>query len=306
MAKRQKTISLQRAYFNEGFNSTLQEVLERTFDKLETAKDRIVDIDLISNQVFVSLENRTGDGVFLRVFEFEDGATGVINLDTTDTAKAIEEFMHPENKQFLKDQAVLLIVDNVVLACSVRNKIGTFAANMLRLAQNAQVLSADVRMRIADVPDKDVLERVRRTGVKKVHFSVTTFMENLNFASEQKAGSRLMRKIFGSSTTSVSKLRKRANVVGHMELSRGRFGADEEHIDHWLTDIGVELIEASAPDSFRLELEDKSKISESMMKKTKAVRLTRTANSYSYDNAKRELSNYLKELREEALIAAKP
>ena len=59
------------------------------------------------------------------------------------------------------------------------------------------------------------------------------------------------------------------------------------------------MVEASAPDSFRLELEDASKISASMMKKSKAVKLTKTANSFSYDNAKSEMRNYLAELRAE-------
>mgnify|MGYP003677910688 CR=1 FL=1 len=300
MVKRQKQLSLQRAYFNEGFNSSLQEVLERSFGKLANAKDRIIDLDLISKQVFVSLESNNDDGVFLRVFDYEEGATGVINLDTTDTARAIEEFSHPQAKNFLKDQAIFLIVDNAVLACNAGNKMGTYGGSMLRMAQGAQVVGSEVKIRIADIPDRNVLERIRRVGVKKVHFSVTTFMENLHFGKDQSAGSRVMRMIFGESETSSDKIRRRANVVGHMQLSRGRFDAEEGPIDQWLTEIGAELIEASAPDSFRLELEDESKISESMMKKSKTVHLTKTANSFSYHNAKVELRNYLSELRNEA------
>ena len=121
MAKRQKLISLQRAYFNKGFNSTLQEVVERTFAKVPNAKDRIIDLDMVSKQVFMSVESNGGDGIFVRVFDFEEGATGVINLDTTDTQRAIEEFSHPQAKNFLKDQVIFLFVDNTVLACNDGN-----------------------------------------------------------------------------------------------------------------------------------------------------------------------------------------
>ena len=105
MSHRSKTLSLQRAYFNEGFNSTLETVLRNVFEKLPSAKNRIVDIDLFSSQLFASFDDKGGgNGIFVRVLEFERGAIGVINLDTTDNSPAVEEFFHPKTQDFLQEE----------------------------------------------------------------------------------------------------------------------------------------------------------------------------------------------------------
>lgn len=44
-----------------------------------------------------------GEGVFIKVLEFEQGAIGVINLETTDNSAAVEEFVHSNKKDFLKE-----------------------------------------------------------------------------------------------------------------------------------------------------------------------------------------------------------
>lgn len=107
MSYRSKTLSLQRAYFNEGFNGTLETVLRNAFNNLPSAQNRIVEIDLFASQLFASFEDaRGGDGIFVRVLEFEQGAIGVINLDTTDNSAAVEEFFHPNKQDFLKEEIV--------------------------------------------------------------------------------------------------------------------------------------------------------------------------------------------------------
>lgn len=64
MSFRTKTLSLQRAYFNEGFNGTLENTLRNSFLKLPKAKDQIVEIDLFANQLFAGFEeSRNGEGV---------------------------------------------------------------------------------------------------------------------------------------------------------------------------------------------------------------------------------------------------
>ncbi|MDD7973192.1 hypothetical protein [Roseinatronobacter alkalisoli] len=296
MSYRSKTLSLQRAYFNEGFNSTLETVLRNAFSSLPSAKDRIVEIDLFASQLFASFEGaRGGEGIFVRVLEFERGAIGVINLDTTDNSAAVEEFFHPRKQDFLKDEIVFYVVRNHIVACNVKNKHGTFASNMLQLAQRADVLGNEVKMKIADVPDQTTLARIEEVGVKEVDFSITSFMENLNISTRQQAGSRIMQMIFGMPADDAG-LRKRANAMGRLVLKRGRFTKDEIQKDQWLTNIGKELMIAGSSDNFTIILEDKTKVSNSMLKKTKTVNLRRHANSFSFDHAKMELEAYYREL----------
>jgi len=304
MSFRIKTLSLQRAYFNEGFNGSLENTLKGAFAKLPRAKDRIVDVDLFSNQLFAGFEEaRSGEGVFVRVLEFEQGAIGVIDLDTTDHTAAVEEFYHPNKQDFLKDEIVFYVVRDHIVACNLKNKHGTLATNVLQLARKGDVLSEEVRMRIADVPDKTTLARIGEIGVREVDFSVTSFMENLDITTSAQAGSRVMRMIFGMPSENAV-LRKRANAIGRMVLKRGRFTKDEIPKDQWLTDIGKELMVAGSADSFRIVLEDGTTVSNAMLKKSKSVNLRRHANSFSYDHAKMELEAYYRALSTDGSLGA--
>ena len=304
MSFRTKTLSLQRAYFNEGFNDTLENTLRNAFLKLPKAQDRIVTVDLVSNQLFAGFEEaNSGEGIFVRILEFEQGAIGVINLDTTDNSAAVEEFFHPNKQDFLKEEIVFYVVRDHIVACNVKNKHGTLASNVLQLAQKGDVLGQDVKMKIADVPDKTTLEQIATVGVKQVDFSITSFMENLNISTRDQAGSRIMRMILAMPAQD-AELRKRANAIGRMTLKRGRFERDEIPKDAWLTAIGKELMIAGSSDHFTIVLEDKTKISNSNLRKSKSVQLRRHANSYSFENAKMELEEYYKALASDGSLGA--
>lgn len=290
MSYRSKTLSLQRAYFNDGFNSTLEAILRNAFTKLPSAADRIVPIDLFSSQLFASFEEaKVGDGIFVRVLEFEP-AIGVVNLNTTDNSAAVEEFFHPGKQKFLKDEIVFYIVRSNIVACNMKNKSRSLAENMLQLAKHADVLGNDVKMRIADVPDKTTLARIEKIGVREVNFSITSFMANLNISTQQKTGARIMDMIFGMPSDG-DRIKKRANAIGRMILKRGRFRKDEVQKDQWLTNIGKELTTTDSSESFTIILEDDTKVSNSMLKKSKLVKLPRHANSFSFEHAKWELEN---------------
>lgn len=174
---------------------------------------------------------------------------------------------------------------------------------MLQLAQKGDVLGQDVKMKIADVPDKTTLEQIATVGVKQVDFSITSFMENLNISTRDQAGSRIMRMILAMPAQD-AELRKRANAIGRMTLKRGRFERDEIPKDAWLTAIGKELMIAGSSDHFTIVLEDKTKISKSNLRKSKSVQLRRHANSYSFENAKMELEEYYKALASDGSLGA--
>jgi hypothetical protein len=300
--KRSKTLSLQRAYFNEGFNGSLEDILRVSLGKLDKARDRVVPIDLISSQFFAGLEESpSGNGVFVRLLEFEQGAIGVINLDTNDHSAAVEEFFHPNKRDFLKSEMVCLVVGDHIVACNMGNKSRTFASSVLELAAKADVLSGDVRMRIADVPDKTTLARIEEIGVREVDFSIETFFKNLELNTRGQTGTRVMQMIFGMPSDDTS-ARVRANAIGRMVLKRGRFESEEIRRDQWLIDIGRELMVAEPVDKYKIILEDGSKISNKSLKKSKTVQLNRHANSFSFESAKAELEAYSRELNSEGAL----
>ena len=219
----------------------------------------------------------------------------MVNLETSDHAAAVEEFFHPDKRDFLKDEMVCYIVGDHIVACNMKNKSGTFANNVLQFATKTDTLSSEVRMRIADVPDKTTLAQLASVGVKEVDFSIMTFLENLRLDTKNQAGMRLMQMIFGTSLDG-QETKRRANALGKMVLKRGRFEKDEVNKDEWLTDIGRELMIAGSVERYTITLEDGTKVSNASLKKTRSVKLNRHANSFSFENAKAELDAFYKEL----------
>lgn len=222
LAERTITIALMRAYFDEGFNNTVENVLISTFQKLEIVSNRVVPIDLISSHLFAHLESckKTG-GTFVRVLEYENGGIGVIDLDVLDSTQIVEEFVHPNKKDFLKRETVFLCVDNYILACNIGNKSGATASSILNFGVKADVVSKDLKMKILDVPDHTTIQDLVTTGVRSIDFDVTDFIQNLDALTHGTEAERLMqcilRDVSGATTH-----RKLSTTTGKLHLSRGR------------------------------------------------------------------------------------
>lgn len=303
MTKRVKTLALQRAYFNDGFNGTLEQIARAVFQKLPLAKDRRRDTDFFTFITYASIDDsKSGSGVFVRVFEAEEGGTGVIDLDTSDTSKAVQEFFHPDNKRFLKEEVVLLIIGDTIVSCNCKNKAGTLVSGLLHLAQAAEIVGGDTRVKVSDVPDRTVVERITSMGAREVDISVTSYLASMDLGPKSLHKDRLMRMIFGMPQDNGSESRKRANAVGKIVLKRGRFKSDEIKRDQWLTEIAREVAEDSVPDSYKITLEDGSTISNSNLRKAKTVKISRHANSYDYRNAQLEIEAFLRELVEQRYV----
>jgi hypothetical protein len=252
---------------------------------------------------YASLEDCSmGSGVFVRMFEAEDGGTGIIDLDTVDSSKALQEFFHPENKKFLKDEVVLLIVGDNAVSCNMKNKSGTCISGMVHLAQDSDLLGKDVKMRVADVPDRTIVERIDQVGVREVDFSITSYLAALDLGVHWQQKPKLFRQLFGLPRSNGADQRKRANAMGRIVLKRGRFKPDEIKRDQWITEIAHEVAQENIPNSYRITLEDGTKISDEKLKKSKSVKISRHANSYDYANAKEEREQFYRELAEQRYV----
>lgn len=289
-----KTLSLKRAYFSEGFNGTLEDILRYSFKSLGNARDRTVPHDLVKSILFADIEEAS-KGVFVRVFEFENGAIGVINLDQTDKKGVVEEFFHPDQRHFLKEEALILVVGNHLVACNMKNKARTYSLAVLQLATNAQVLSEDVGMTISEVPDQTTLERVAAIGVKSIDFSITSYLASMPMTKAERGWNPLLGLILGQ-VDPAEDVKKRSGSVGRMKLSRGRYEKDEVEKDVWLTRIGQEILQDDLTNDFTIVLEDNSRIKNDTLRQSKSVDLPRYANSFSVDHAKLALIDYFNRL----------
>lgn len=102
----------------------------------------------------------------------------------------------------------------------------------------------------------------------------------------------------------VPAVRKRANSVGRMVLKSGKFTKEEIKKDQWLTNIGQELMNGGDSERFTITLNDGTTVSNSKLRKSKSVRLPRSASSYSFDHAKMELEAYYLELKNDLSLGA--
>lgn len=299
MDKKIKKLVLKRGYFQDGYNGSVEQLLTGINDNLSRHEDRVHDVDLFRSYILADIESPgEGKGLFVRVLAHEKGTTGLINFETSQEKAEVEEFQAPEKRGFLDDEVIVYVNGNHIVACGLGRR-DTLLQNILYdLGEKAGVVDNSLNIKISDVPNKTELSKAQEIGIKKVDFSIKSFLANLeNFPDENKKSGdviSLLSKVFGVPDT-VNGLKKRANTSGRVILSRGKFKKEEIHKDEWLTDIGAEVIENDLED-YTIVLEDGSKISSSTLKVTKSVKINKFANSISYDGAKAELAQFYKEL----------
>lgn len=303
MGRLQKKLSLQRAIFQEGFNGNLEQVARRTFAKLISAADRKVDTGLFTFEVYATIEDAFNEGgVFVRVFVVEQGGTGVINLETTDSDKVIEEFTHPDNRDFLREQVIFLIFGNEIIACNSGNKTGSLISGLLDLGKRAEVVGVDARVGVVDVPDRSTIAQMTQIGVKRVEFSLSSFLTDLPSDSFSGSRAQVLKSIFSLPKANRSEIARRANTIGRIFLSRGRFKSSEVKRDEWLTTIAAQAVADPEIETYNIILEDDSRISNDRLRKTKKIDVRRQANSYNYTHAKFAMSDYYRALVQEQYI----
>ncbi len=300
--KRKKILVFKRAYFHDGFNSSLEVVLRQVAEKMSRPQDRVMPIDLFRHQALAHVEpNPYGRGVFARFFEFEEGATGLVDLASKDMSAEIEALMPPENRQFLADEIVLLISENNVIACGLSNKQGTFASLLHTLAERLGVLGEDATFKIKDVPNRTTLKQVKDVGVKTIDLSIETYLASVELIDPGSVLDRVARALF-LVPSDTSNLRKRAAMSAKLHISRGHFKKAEIQKDDWVSFVGAEVIDSAYGDDYKIVLEDDTIISNENLRVMKPVEIKRHANSVSYHQTKLELSQYLVELEERGML----
>ena len=265
-------------------------------------QDRVMPIDLFRHQALAHVEpNQHGNGVFARFFEFEEGATGLIDLASKDRSAEIEALLPPENRNFLADEIVLLIAENNIIACGLSNEQGTFAALLHTLAERLGVLGKETTFRMKDVPNKTTLEQVRDVGVKTIDLSIETYLASVEKIDAGSFTDRVYKSLFWA-PSKTSQLRKRAAMSAKLHISRGRFTKAEIQKDEWVSFVGAEVIDAAYGEDYKMVLEDDTVISNENLKVMKPVEIVRHANSVSYHQTKLELNQYLVELEARGML----
>jgi hypothetical protein len=256
----------------------------------------VVPLDLIRHQAIAHIEeNVLGNGVFARLFEFEEGATGLIDLAKSDMSEEIEELLPPQDRHFLSEEIVLLISHNHVIACGLGNKQGTFAQAMALLAERSGATDPLIGLRIADVPNKTTLDTIAREGVKTIELNIESYLATLEGYDRGPFRDRVMDRLFTRPDSSGG-LEKRAQLTGRLHLKRGRFKKEEIERDEWLTSLGTVIVESDYEGSYKIVLENDQIVSNENLRVTKPVGINRHANSVSYSQTKLELASFLKEL----------
>lgn len=300
MSERIKTLVAKRAIFSSEFGSTLQDLLTAIFQKEPTALKRVAKVDLLKSLVFAKIEDCGEEvGVLVHVFEFENGTTGSINFASTRTTAGIEEVDPPAEQEFLISDMALLVKGNSIIASGMANKNRTFARCLSEVCERLGLIDSGVALNVADVPNKVTLEELRDVGVSKIEFGVTGYLNSL---PEFKSKTAKVIKTILTQPKREDQLRKRANTVGRMTLSRGRFKKDEIHKDEWLTLVGAQLVESDAEESYSIFLENGKQLTNSNLKLQKKVKVRRYANTVHFGQLDRELKSFQRELVADGFI----
>ncbi len=269
-------------------------MLRSMFQRHAKARDRIVGVDLLKNLVFAGLnDDPRVNGIFVRLFEFENGGTGAINFESTNTSAGIEEVQPPKDQEFLVADMVLLVSGNDVIASGMANKNGTFARCITEICSKSGLIDSGTRMDVLDVPNKVELKELHESGVAKIDFGITDYLASLPDFRTTKAKflETMLRR-----PSEFEELRKRSQTVGRVTLSRGKFRKDEIEKDEWLTEIGSEIVESDIEDTYTIKLENGKTLTNRNLKLQKTVKVRRYANTVNYSQLENELAKFQKEL----------
>ncbi len=300
MSDRTKTLVFKKAIFSSDYKSTLEDLLTSLFQRQAKAVDRIVKVDLLKSIVFASIREQDGaNGVFIHIFEFENGGTGTINFSSTTTSAGIEELQPPQNQEFLLNDMVLLIKDNDIIASGMANKNRTLSRCICEICSSLGLTKGETRLEIEDVPNKVKLDELKEFGVSRIDFGITGYLASLpDFRQSVPAVLDMLLTRPGAKED----IRKRANTVGRIHLSRGRFRKDEIEKDVWLTEIGSEVVESDTEEAYTIHLENGKVLTNRNLKLIKRVSVRRYANTVHYQQLENELAIFQKELISEGLI----
>lgn len=304
--RKPKMLTLKRCYMPEGFNSTLETIIDAIKERFPNHEDRIFKPELFKSHVIGEIAKRSNPdkGVFVSVLCQNSGATGLINLGKSKETAEIEEYRAPENTAWGDNQILLYVVGNHIVCCNAGPRDGFLGTLLLDFAKKAEAVNDDCNFTIADVPNTAELERINRVGVKEVDLSLTSYLstfENFKGVSESRI-KPVLERVLGT-VDSTSHLKKRASAKGRLRLTRGGSLKKEEiSKDDWLTDIGATIIEQELED-YRLILEDGNVIASSRLKIMKSVRLREYGNTFSLDEARVQATNFYEELETNGSLA---
>jgi hypothetical protein len=240
----------------------------------------------------------SNEGIYVRIFEYEEGALGSINFDSEDGGADVEGVEPPAGQSFLQDDVGLFIVGNDVTACGMANKNRTYASQLSDLASSLGVIPAGERLSLEDVANQTNLKDLRKTGVREISLGVSDYLASLPESSD--LGSRVLNAIWAT-PSSPDEIRRREAHHGRLVLSRGRFKKDEVKFDSWLTSVGEKIVEAD-DEEYVIVLEDDRRLTNSNLKMIKKVRVKRQYNTVSWVELKGHLSEFFRDLKGEGIV----
>lgn len=298
--KMQKNLVLKKCYLPDGANVSFEQVIEGIRLSLPTPKERLYKADLLRTYYIADIikNPRKDKGTFVRITGHDEGKIGLIDFGDNQDTLTVEEHVAPDRKGWLSEEIVLYVVDNHVVACNIGLKDNLVSQMLLDIARKSKAVNDDFYLRVSDVPNLTEIDRLNQVGVKYVDFNLTSYLASMSTLSAntlKDKGLSVLQSLF-CVPDEVSRVKKRASMTGRMMLSRGRFSKDEVQKDQWLTEIGAKIA-SDGFDDYTIILEDGTKISTSKLKVSKPIKLKRYANSYSCDEANKEVEQYYEELK---------
>ena len=291
LGDRWTTLTAKRAYFEN--DETFEAFLSKIFERELRGDDRIVAANDGRSFVFAPLErNSLNEGVFLRILEFSNGATGLVNLSFPTGDVDVEEILPPDQKKFLHTQIILLVKGNFIYSCGLGNRNTQCVRAVQAIAERAEINEARAVFKIADLPSKISIAEIERIGVKEVTFSIVEYLENFPASNVPKLP--LMQSMFAQAKD-IGGHHKRASTIARIKLKHKKFKKDERQRDEWLTDVGVAVLEDGEVDDFSIELDNGKKVHASNLKRQKRVKVASYGNTIKYLSAKNVLIDFSRE-----------
>ena len=298
MKRKKTTLTLKEAHIGADSGATFQELFQRVGSELPTVVSRVHKVDLYTKLVIAEVSNED-ELTFARLVELEEGAAGLLNLETENASAQIEALPAPAQRKFVRSEAFVLIGGNHVITVGWKNKGGTFIRAMLDLAERCGINDDYDQTVLVDVANEAEVARIRELGVKSVEFYITGYLADLDPKAISGVDSGLIRRMF-KRPMSRDERRKSSNARGRVVLSRGDIRSQEIETDLWLDEVAVAAFKET--EGYRIVLGNDEELKGEKLKVATTQSLRTHATSLDAQETKLAMKEYWKVLQGRGLL----
>lgn len=295
------TLSVHRAIIDDSFPWTLVSLLGHLKSEMKNG-GHVVDRSLFEKTaVKFPPFPQTNEAVATTFALYEEGAEkSTIKPAGESEAYSTAPLSAPAEVEFLDREVAILADGNFMISCGLGRRESLLIDAICKLAGSCNIQMSPNTLSFTTTPNRLTVEKIRKVGVKAVHFDVANFLGSLDIPKDGLIG-----QIFSGMSTDAS-FKKEEMVaelrVGHKKIGRPTLEAVPISKNEYLERAAIKTFRDEEISSYTIVLDDDTEWKEGDLKLTRSVPIAIDGSTFSMPEALQAMLDYLVELRDNEFL----